>query len=700
MKKKKIIISVLVIGIFVAITGFVLAAPSINLSVATSGNTANLSWTNNDTVKSYNYDVKKSVNGGSYSSLTDNAGDKVTVLNVYCAADSNISFTTYDGENINILKSASLKRWMEEPNSTDSRGWGRGLIEVTPVYIDDFNANPSAYLKKVNGKYNYDVVVFGTWDGYSSQDISASAASVMNTYLAEGNSCVMGHDTIRGDGARAANFASLRSYFNIKTVLDDGVTGPGGVAIGNVNGGNTAATTSVTLKTNNVFTTYPWYIGSAGTKLTVPHCHGVQQVAYSSVEISFTDVADTTDQNGNGQWNYYLTVHNNCAMIQTGHSGGSATADEQKIWANLLFYLGDVNTSTSASDPNFKDINAPEVPTISKATLNGVNGNVTYTATDNGTTYKYYVEASERTTNEKTSSNTVTKVRTTGVAGYSYVIDTNATTTPDNTIDTTNTSINYTLGNGPKTYLHIKTIDGAGNVSGVTHLLLHTNVGPNMTLSQDITKWTNTDVVVTAKATDTDGTIVSILKPDNSTVNAATTTYTVAQNGTYTFTAKDNSGATVTKEIEITNIDKVKPEGQTTGITQPTETNRYATINFKATDDASGVAKIILPDGNEVTSDTTTYNVTTPGTYTFKVIDVAGNEREVPIPVTIVSDGLEVKFIDQVTKEEITLRQTRTGNIGDEYTTSPETVNGYELVLTPNNASGNLTMDKITVTYE
>lgn len=122
MKKKKIIISVLIIGVLVAITGFVLAAPSINLSVSTSGNTANLSWTNNDTVKSYNYDVKKSVNGGTYSSLTDNAGDKVTVLNVYCNADSSISFTTYDGESVNILKSASLKRWMEEPNSTDSRG--------------------------------------------------------------------------------------------------------------------------------------------------------------------------------------------------------------------------------------------------------------------------------------------------------------------------------------------------------------------------------------------------------------------------------------------------------------------------------------------------------------------------------------------------------------------------------------------------
>ena len=212
--------------------------------------------------------------------------------------------------------------------------------------------------------------------------------------------------------------------------------------------------------------------------------------------------------------------------------------------------------------------------------------------------------------------------------------------------------------------------------------------------------WTNKDVVITAKATDTDGSVVSVKKPDASVVNTATTTYTVSQNGKYSFIATDNSGATVTKEINITWIDKVKPEGQSTGITQPTASNRYAVINFKATDDASGVAKIVLPDGKEVTSDTVAFNVTTPGTYTFKVVDVAGNEKSFDVPVTIVSDGLEVKFIDQVTNEEIATKQTKTGNIGDAYTTDVETVAGYELVKTPDNKNGNLTMDKITVTYE
>ena len=37
--------------------------------------------------------------------------------------------------------------------------------------------------------------------------------------------------------------------------------------------------------------------------------------------------------------NFYLTTWNNTAMIQTGHSNGQSTPDEQKLLANTLFYL-------------------------------------------------------------------------------------------------------------------------------------------------------------------------------------------------------------------------------------------------------------------------------------------------------------------------------------------------------------------------
>ncbi len=61
---------------------------------------------------------------------------------------------------------------------------------------------------------------------------------------------------------------------------------------------------------------------------------------------------------------------------------------------------------------------------------------------------------------------------------------------------------------------------------------------------------------------------------------------------------------------------------------------------------------------------------------------------------------VEVKYIDQVTKKEISTSTTKTGIAGDTYTTSSKTINGYELVVTPSNSTGKYATNTITVTYE
>ena len=684
MKKrtKLLIVVACIIGIATTLSVVIFAAPTVTLTSSQDGNVADLKWVNSDNIALYNYRVMKSINDGDFNGLSAENTSQIKVLNVYPDSGDNITFTTYDGENVTVQKAGSLKQWMEQPTSEDSRGYGRGLIEVTPLKITDFNANPSAYLyKQADGKYNYDVVFFGAWDCNGARDLTTRSASVVESYINSGNGVIFGHDTLAlisgGSDLYHPNFASLAKYVNITTATSwtDNIIN------------------KVYISKTGIFTTYPWSIGTEGTRLTIPAAHNLGQTANGDIWLKF----DNTILSGNQ--NFYLTTYNNCAMIQTGHSSGAATADEQKIFANLIFYLADLSMDTSAKDTNFVDINAPGAPTIKSKDLNGTSGSIAYEAEDNGTKYKYYVEATEKTSQVKTSSNTVTEIRKTGVAGYSYVIDNKENTEPDNSIDTTSTTINYTLENGPKTYLHIKTIDGAGNVSGVTHVLLHENVAPTLELSQSPTEWTNGNVTITATAADTDGHIVSIKRPDGTIENAASTTYEVEQNGTYEFIATDNSGATTTKTIEITNIDKVPPQG-TPSIEQPTSKRRTAKITLKATDNESGVAKIILPDGTEVTSTAAEYEVTVPDTYTFKVIDVAGNETVVDVPVTIVSDGLEVKYIDQVTKDEIADSTPITGNVVDDYTTSAKTIDGYTLVVTPQNKDGKLTIDKITVIYE
>jgi hypothetical protein len=59
-----------------------------------------------------------------------------------------------------------------------------------------------------------------------------------------------------------------------------------------------------------------------------------------------------------------------------------------------------------------------------------------------------------------------------GVAGFSYVWNSNATTTPDASIEEAAGSVSFTspaLDEGSH-YLHLRTVDGAGNAAGVVHL--------------------------------------------------------------------------------------------------------------------------------------------------------------------------------------------------------------------------------------
>ena len=65
-----------------------------------------------------------------------------------------------------------------------------------------------------------------------------------------------------------------------------------------------------------------------------------------------------------------------------------------------------------------------------------------------------------------------------------------------------------------------------------------------------------------------------------------------------------------------------------------------------------------------------------------------------------ISEGVEAKYIDQVTKEEIADPVVIPGVEKNPYATYAKDIDGYELVLTPDNTKGELAVEKITVTYE
>lgn len=244
-----------------------------------SGKTVSTSATYTFNMPANNYTLKATF------TFDINSITNIKVLNVY----PNSSYANY------------VQTWMTN--------FGMGKITVAPLAIENFNSNPSSYLG-TSGNWNYDVIIYGFADSNASKDISQSAANITRQFYNEGNGVIFGHDTIG-----FTNFTSLSDLVNITMVSATMV-----------------ASTEVSIAKEGIFTTYPYKIGNVGTKLTVPATHVSHQFANGDIWLKL--------ENGvSGNGNFYLTTYKNGAMIQTGHSNGSATNDEQKILANLIFYM-------------------------------------------------------------------------------------------------------------------------------------------------------------------------------------------------------------------------------------------------------------------------------------------------------------------------------------------------------------------------
>ncbi|CAH2214666.1 VWA domain-containing protein [Tepidibacter aestuarii] len=93
------------------------------------------------------------------------------------------------------------------------------------------------------------------------------------------------------------------------------------------------------------------------------------------------------------------------------------------------------------------------------------------------------------------------------------------------------------------------------------------------------------------------------------------------------------------ESISITNIDKVQPVGNI-AMNPITNTNQDVTLTLTANDTGSGVKRVQKPDGTWVDGSNTTYKVSENGTYTFNILDVAGNVESVIATVNNIKKNL------------------------------------------------------------
>lgn len=255
------------------------------------------------------------------ASLTIPKARTVNVLNIYPdGVAANYTFTNWKGENFTLSQAAQCKMWLEKPNDESPKGYGQGLINVDPVDMASFSANPDSYLKDASGNYKYDVIYLGAWDSNNGKVLSSTAITAIRNAIIANIGFIAGHDT-------NSSVSSLKDLMGMDYRVAAGTSTYMSMQLKEVKKGITSS--------------FPWDLGELNTILDIPNCHTSSQFHKGDVWFQFVSAsADITTYNGaTGHSNFYLGTYNKTAFIQTGHSNGAATPDEQKILANVLYYL-------------------------------------------------------------------------------------------------------------------------------------------------------------------------------------------------------------------------------------------------------------------------------------------------------------------------------------------------------------------------
>ncbi|AGF59568.1 uncharacterized protein YjdB [Clostridium saccharoperbutylacetonicum] len=460
-------------------------------------NYVHLQWT--DLGKGYTYRVySKEKDQEIYQSIP--AKGDVVVLNIYPSPVQNtgLSGGAKDLDGNVIPDSGILKTWLEKENINE--------VKIESISLTSFNANPSKYLQKVDGKWNYDCIFYGMWNLLpETMYPNDNAIEYLRTFIHEGGGFMTSHHTIgyrgldRGVnklakelgveifGRKQANsnsaYTCRDSSGNLFPTVSFEIDDPSSLS----NADRTVYwnySSKVQMAKKGLLDNYPFEVGDIGTVFDIPLQHSLSVFGKGDVWMTpvnptgFTDgtfkeinVSPLTGDHGTN--NFYVHTYNNTAIINSGHSFPQISQAETRIIANTLYYLAQLTSNTSCDDHKGQDVTGPDKVTITNVLSDDKDLKVSYSKpNDKGTSYEYYVKASAGNNTNDIISNTVSAVNTLGIAGYSYVIDNIENTEPDNKIDTSDLSISVPLSGLDllkPIYIHIRAIDNAGNVSETTH---------------------------------------------------------------------------------------------------------------------------------------------------------------------------------------------------------------------------------------
>ncbi|MBP1042783.1 hypothetical protein I6N95_17330 [Vagococcus sp. BWB3-3] len=454
----------------------------------TKKNYAKLDWDAVSGLSNMGYQLYQSEDGENWSLRSLNYGKSIKVLNIY--------------PNVSLLKGWIESVSNDSPEIMKDQN-GNNLISVDEVSYASYNANPNAYLKDSSGNYQYDVLMFGTWDSNNMKDLTSLAIAETEKFVQSGRGTLWGHDTLAGRNPNQVKAFGPYLGLGYQQVH------PGTVQNGEPLASVWTGSTEVNIKDNGYLMKYPFELANSA-KFTIPYAHTIelQQVDMGTVWLEFgqptgswpnpiTNFVGKDNKTYRNGW--YLKTNGNVGMIQTGHSNGASTLDERKIIANTLYNLAQVSLDNFANDQTVRDDQAPTKPE-SPVIRCGKDGqlNVKVKAIDRGKDYQWYVEANTKNQGVK-RSDTVKETIVSNIAGYFYDVSDSPTSSlgstvegykdaygriakekfdsyvaPDDDALNYETETSFTIDASRKSgqYIHILAVDRSNNVSEVSSHLI------------------------------------------------------------------------------------------------------------------------------------------------------------------------------------------------------------------------------------
>ncbi len=361
-----------------------------------------IDYTSNYSANTKYFVVRKNLSTGKWQLRGNYAQETIRVLNVYP----------------NTSGSDGFKSWMDTLNTENTNV----NIQTTSVLFSDFNSNPSGYLTKgADGKYNYDVVVFGFWDSYggSGNDISTSTSSYLAEYIEYGGGVLFGHDTVNLKGTHN-NFNGLLDDYMDVVYLPQNYDANNDGTSHNREAWVYSNKIDVTRQTSS--TTYPFDINEQS--LVIPLSHTLGQITKSSDDILMKFEKNYYEADGSGPYfeytgagssyqayapkdsdqiyyhggdvgyeegwyesNAYLLIENNVGYIQCGHTNGQTNTAEQMILANLMYAMTVLFFESKGIDQALDTVR-PSIPLYTKK-----GDTLEFNNTDEGTEYVYRIIA-------------------------------------------------------------------------------------------------------------------------------------------------------------------------------------------------------------------------------------------------------------------------------------------------------------------